>query len=252
MPSSSLDDDLRVEMGEEQGRLWRALRFIIIVMIFYIGMLYLDYEHQTILMMIGIGGFLLWIVYMIFVIIVLKCPTEKADDDVEEQCLTRNDEETSTLTSIPQKIRSCQDEINTGESPQDGIYEIVYNATFFRRSFRTQATLHLTFQRNKCNSGWSISGHSESSAGSRPISEGFVNAKGQMYWTIHEKRNIICIYRGVFDLSSNSMFGGDFHSSTNKGANGSIVRLALVNPFGSSNKKSMEMVSLQADISQII
>jgi len=235
-------EHLEVSSDAERNRLWRTVRFVLAVMIFYVVMLFLDYEHETILLIVGAVCFLLWMLYMLVMIIVTICAKWSPVDlaDTEDQILTSNEMTTSagglSSTSLaddlysvpfaktPQFIRSNLDPVTPGVSPVDGWYDIVYNAIFFGKTLRSQARLQLSFQ--STSSGWAISGSSETASGSRALSEGFVNSIGQVYWIIDDDKEQPCIYRGVMDIEASSMWDGEFQSVNGESrARGRIVRL---------------------------
>lgn len=236
-------EHLEVSSDAERNRLWRTFRFMLAVMILYVVMVFLDYEHETILLVVGAGCFLLWVLYMLAVILIMVCADLSSTNlaDTEEQGLTTNEMATQAdglsstrladdLYSVPfaktgQFIRSNLDPATAGMSPADGWYDIVYNAIFFGKTLRSQARLQLSFQ--STSNGWSMSGSSETASGSRVLSEGFVNSMGQIYWIINDDREQPCIYRGIMDIETSSMWDGEFQSlggGSNR-AKGRIVRL---------------------------
>lgn len=140
-----------------------------------------------------------------------------------------------------QRIRSCNQLVTPGKSPMNGTYSAVYNAIVFHRTIRSEGKLRLQFHTDhkhdnsnytsNINNGWTITGESVFGSDSRPIEDGFVNAKGEMYWKVGST-----IYRGVLDLNSSCLFDGEFMpaSSTAKSImtavkppHGRIVRLEL-------------------------
>lgn len=272
----SVIEDIRVdnEELEEQGQLRRALRFICTFFVLYTILLFLNYEHQTILVFLVVGIFVAWILYMLIVIVILGICV-KSQDVPEERGLTYDmpdDEEESSSSpssssdllsfdTTPQRIKSVKVQINPGSYPKNGKYEIVYNAVFFGKAIRMQLNLNLEF--TKSDNGWYISGESMSSSSSskannqeRSISEGFVNSLGQMYWIMVDSKNCACIYYGLLDFATNSMFDGEFLTQGNNEARGRIVRLVKMEddddeeeettnwPSTQSTPTSVEMVSL--------
>lgn len=237
----SVSGNLEVLSDGERKRLWRTFRFIFAVMIFYVIMVFFDYEHETILLIVGAVCFLLWMLYMLVIITIMVCADWSSSNlaDAEERGLTSDETTTSVngmsstiaddLYAVPfattsQFIRSNLDPTTPGMSPVDGGYDIVYNAIFFGKTLRSQAKLQLCFQ--STSSGWSISGSSETASGSRAISEGFVNSTGQMYWIINDDRDEPCIYRGIMDIQTSSMWDGEFQSVSDASrAKGRIARL---------------------------
>jgi hypothetical protein len=270
------NDDLSINndegAAEEQARLWRLFRFVMALMAFYLLLIFLDYEHETILMILGAGCFMLWILYMLCMIILLGCSSSQPLE-AEERGLTMNNQEEDhpasssdvfsfSFAKTPRQIRSYPDPITPGVSPSNGYYEIVYNAIVFGKTVRSQGKLKLQFEAEK--NGWSISGSSETVSGSRTISEGFVNSIGHMYWIINEGGEDRCMYRGVFEISSSTMWGGDFQSTGgNTKANGRIVRLEKINddgmidssiasPKNSSQTQLVEMVTLTEERNEFV
>ncbi|CAJ1959624.1 unnamed protein product [Cylindrotheca closterium] len=237
----SISGNLEVSSDGERNRLWRTFRFILAIMIFYVVMLFFDYEHETILLIVGAACFLFWLLYMLVIITMMVCADWSSPNmqGAEEQGLTNNETTTPVnglsptnvddLCSVPfattsQYIRSNLDITTPGMYPVDGGYNIVYNAIFFGKTLRSQARLQLYFQRT--SNGWSISGSSETASGSRDISEGFVNSIGQMYWIIDDDREEPCIYRGIMDIQTSIMCDGEFQSASDTSrAKGRIVRL---------------------------
>eukprot|EP00980_Cylindrotheca_fusiformis_P007462 scaffold1538_cov109-Cylindrotheca_fusiformis.AAC.4 len=260
------------EAYRQNDRLWRLFRFMMGVLAFYSLLLFLDYEHDTILMILGIGCFLLWIMYMLVVVFLLGC-NSSVPLEAEERGLTIVEQAEDSLTSssdafpfsfaeTPQQIRSCQEPTIPGESPKSGAYEIVYNAVVFGRSVRSQGKLILQFHAEP--NGWSITGSNETVSGSRPIAEGFLNSIGQMYWIISEAVDP-CVYRGIFEMSTCTMFDGEFQSiGDHSNANGWIARLeklsdeggvatrSTVSPTSSPETKMMEMVNISKEQDSVV
>lgn len=270
--SVNTDDELSVNTNEEAARLWRFFRFMMALMAFYLMLIFLDYEHANILMILGAGCFIFWMLYMLGMIILLVCSSSQPLE-AEERGLTMNDQEEDHQSSssdvfsfsfakTPREIRSYPDPTTPGVSPSSGYYEIVYNAIVFSKTVRSQCKLNLHFEAEK--NGWSISGSSETGSGSRTISEGFVNSIGHMYWIINEGGEDRCTYRGVFEISSGTMCDGDFQSTGGKTkANGRIVRLEKINddgmldssiasPKNSSQAKLVEMVTLSEERNELV
>lgn len=244
MPADGITVNNSRDADVEKARLWRLFRFMLGVMAFYLLLVFFDYEHETILLILGAACFMIWVLYMFIVVILLGCGSSEPLE-AEERGLTMNDQggennESSSSDVFPfsfartsQQIRSVQDPITPGTSPSDGHYEIVYNAIVFGKTVRSQGKLILHFKDE--NNGWSISGSSESISGSRLISEGFVNSMGQMYWIVDEGSGDPCMYRGVFEIASYALWDGDFQSvGSSTRANGRIVRLQKINDDGTA------------------
>ena len=154
-----------------------------------------------------------------------------------------------SFQDTPEYVQSCGEEIGTShqaKQPKSGTYKVVFNAVFFGKSIRSESHMQLTFQRSdkhkskrRRNNGWIITGNSISGStgefhSQRPV-DGFVNVRGEMYWKLghdsaenNDDENITKnldngIYRGWFDMRTNSMFDGDFQAGN--APPGRIVRM---------------------------
>jgi hypothetical protein len=200
------------------------------------------------------------------------------------------DETPLQIRSCLQEISSGTHESDSSSSPpppsspRNGRYKIICVAVYFGKQIRTEATLLLTFTKQLTSSssssssnnniarppyyhnprycnGWQVTGkssgmrertasNSSSKYDSGIISDGFLNAKGEMYWIfgnpkwcsnhIHDededdnndddedngRRNALdsCMYRGCFEFDSNRLCEGDFQAG-GTAPRGRIVRM---------------------------
>ena len=172
-----------------------------------------------------------------------------------------------SFSDTPSYILSCPEELSSmAMQPKSGIYKVIYNAVYFGKSIRSESYLQLEFtpaftNNDNKNRGWTISGSiaADSSKNHRIISAGFLNARGQLFWSFQQEDNnnnnnnndgnkssdafLAGIYRGNFDVSTNRMSDGDFQAGN--APPGRIVRLERVGdlpaPAATTN---LEMVSL--------
>jgi hypothetical protein len=237
----------------------RFLRCMLIALVFWIVMLYFSAHHENGLV---IGGFVIlgmWLIYMLTCICGSLCcmfqqgrhsvvPT--IDEDAEDAGLTRDldlfDEDESfpyEMAETPQRIRECEHTITPGVGPTNGTYAAVYSAVYFNKSVRSEGNLHLEFSPTHDN-GWTVQGESSFGKVQRVVLEGFVNAKGEMYWKTPQ-----AIHRGNLDFSRSCMWDGEF-TPAKKGPNGRIVRLELSKAefYSSDTSSSVEMVNFSSSI----
>jgi hypothetical protein len=286
-------------MMEERERLYRSIKCALVMLAFWLLILWLLYEHDNKVVTILLSLFAAVVLYMVASIgffLVSTWSTDATTASIEEEYeLTEQEEQQSTLMAdgpigntnvdtsavvagvfaypfdqTSRRIRSCQEFASPSHAPQDGTYKIVYAAIVFGKQIRSEGHMHLSFiplKRDSLhNTGWVIQGWSE--FGKRPakILEGFVNAKGYIYWalpllsspspspSVSEKETKIkrltkaTIYRGKWDLATQSWEDGEFQSiqespntSTESGGvyEGRIVRMEL-QTIGSGGTRRME------------
>ena len=210
----------------------RLLRFMVAILVFWLFVLLLEEEHEYVVAKAFLAAFfiwlILWLIHKCVFIFCFLCPSSvsaseeegvgaltTAEQDDEEEHFPFEFEETSA------RLRDCPEPIPM-QGPTNGVYTAIYTAYFFGKALRSQGKLQLTFNEEKDN-GWTVQGKSIFGKDCNEIQEGFVNAKGQMYYVTSNG----CIYRGVLDFASSTMFDGEFKSWKTKGANGRIVRLEL-------------------------
>eukprot|EP00934_Nitzschia_sp_Nitz4_P008175 Nitzschia sp. Nitz4//scaffold82_size85912//25315//26166//NITZ4_005134-RA/size85912-processed-gene-0.96-mRNA-1//1//CDS//3329558814//8165//frame0 len=255
-------------LDDETERLRRICKVLVMLIVFWFVMLYLLTHHDDRLVTLGLVLLGLWMLYMCFWIVTYCCldiqqnrlrqqvgeegdissPDQTAD--VEVRGLTETEAREEGCMAFPievsaQRIRQCSQPRPSGVSPTNGTYSFVYSAMVFHKTIRSEGTLELKFQR--VPNGWEVTGSSIFSRDRKPISEGFVNSIGEMYWKTSET-----VYRGMFDLENSNMFNGEFLAPTPGGVEapapqqiGRIVRLELLK--GSYYSGSLEMVTLFKD-----
>lgn len=172
---------------------------------------------------------------------------DNGDDDTYFQ---QNHTFHCSFDETPKYIKSCSKSISTTKVPKDGLYDTIFSAVFFGKPLRTEGKLYLTFQPHttttmlskstnnnlrdennnttkiKFQNGWQIHGKSIfRGVQAKSLVDGFVNAKGEIYWITENIKNPI-VHRGLLNLSTCQLFDGEFSSSTGKHS-GRIVRLEL-------------------------
>jgi hypothetical protein len=213
----------------------RLIRWVFLLLIFWIIILWLTEHHDDRLALCLLGFLLLWLLYMLFYICCMLCSVRALaarssqprdglllrDNDDDDDDDIRDDDEDQLLKydfdDTPTKIRDCDQLITPNMAPKNGIYTVVYSAIYFGKAMRSEAKITLDFQETK--TGWEITGKADFKT-KAAIEKGFINPKGEMYWETHD-----CMYRGVLDFESSTMFDGEFLSST--GSRGRVVRLEL-------------------------
>lgn len=310
-------DAKHTTLVEERRRLLRAVKCSLLLMLFWLLILWLLYEHDNKLVIALISLFSLVVLSLAGAVcyLLLVPPTKSAstygdDANDEEYELTEQEAQKSTLVKTsssnnkdgnnnnhtsaegvfsfsfdqtPHRIRQCNDYAVSSDAPQDGTYKIVYTAIVFGKQIRSEGYLQLAFVPNSSstnpllnnNTGWEIHGTSLFGKGHRQasIQEGFVNAKGHIYWVLtqqltssttvgnnindndndnkkinssnRELRNVT-VYRGKWHLTNRVWEDGDFQSilssseevnATGAGRHeGRIVRMELQSPSTSTDR----------------
>jgi hypothetical protein len=233
-------------------RLFRTMLCTMFMLVFWLVVIWLLYEHDNKLVIILLCFLWLMMIYILasicFIIFITNQFTQTDTENDENECeMTEQEEQQSTLMDslgskvdtqsglfaypfdhTPNRIRECQDFANPNNSPSHGTYKIVCNAIAFGKQLRSEGTLHLTFtpfgKDRLHNTGWEIKGSSVFGNRAVTISDGFVNAKGHIYWTIpflctkqNERRNKqplkeVTIYRGKWDFDNKHWEDGEFQS----------------------------------------
>jgi hypothetical protein len=214
---------------------WRLIQFVFLMITLLLVILWLTEHHDVGWALFLIGVIALWTLYMMVQICCilrslhnLAVPTqprdgllirdddycddsdEIRDDDGNEDELLRFD-----FDETPTQIRDCHQARVHNLAPKNGPYTVVYAALYFGKAMRSEAKMTLDFK-EKIN-GWEITGRTDFKT-TAIIEDGFVNARGEMYWVTKD-----CLYRGVLDIATSTMFDGEFLSST--GNRGRVVRL---------------------------
>ena len=226
-------------------------QFILAMTVFFFLVLFSDMKNGSpflILLTVLFGAYLLYmlgsLIMSIFIQNQLLQPGILTEGDTNAYHNNEQEEEEEqeerwqsyTFEETPHQIRKCPAKVGFSH-PTNGLYKIVYSAIYFGKTIRTEAQLDLKFLPNKNGNGWEIRGtslsgnHKASNEANRVVSEGFVNARGEMYWKLAnadevEREEMICIYRGLLDFQSDSMFDGEFEGL--KVPRGRIVRMELM------------------------
>lgn len=222
-------------------------------------MLYFIAHDDKDFIIAGIVLLVLWVVYMCACICGNVCFHFQDRGGISNSTNTAGDEEASltaaggaspeggstafpyTFAETPKRIRACSKMVVPGKSPTNGTYTAVFSAIFFNKAVRSEGKLRLEFLPTHDN-GWTIQGESNFGKISHALKDGFVNAKGEMYWRTGDS-----IHRGVLNFVSSSMFDGELIAggkrflSTKSAPVGRIVRLELER--ASFYSSSVEMVS---------
>jgi hypothetical protein len=233
-------------LDDERQSLLRFLKFLAGLIVFFGSIFFLGFENIHYAFLLFFLVIVLFFANMIHG--VLKNPRYDAlqniltdeelahmhKDDSEEEHATTGSERMAqySLEDTPKIVRSCQEEI-TILRPKSGRYSVVYNAVYFGKSIRSESDLHLHFEEAKARNGWEISGSvvsggQNSAKIERPIEEGFLNTRGEMYWTLSNPNKDASqegIYRGCFDLRSSALYDGEFRAGSSPP--GRIVRMEL-------------------------
>mmetsp|Transcript_4504 Transcript_4504/g.13016 ORF Transcript_4504/g.13016 Transcript_4504/m.13016 type:complete len:269 (-) Transcript_4504:61-867(-) len=245
---------------EEIARLRRFLRGMALLLLFWFAMLYFLVHHDNGIVIAGIVILCLWVLYMWTCIVYIRFQERRQKEDAiveeEEAALTTKRAILSDTSdaSFPypieetgKRIRQCSIPVTLGRQPTDGTYTAVLSAVYFGKAMRSEGKLRLKFL-PLGDKGWSIQGESDFGAVAYPIDDGFLNAKGEMYWKTRDSE-----HRGIFDISSSSMFDGEFIASRSvttpeNQPMGRIVRLELAAAsFYSGTNSDIEMVTFGAD-----
>ncbi|CAB9497832.1 expressed unknown protein [Seminavis robusta] len=239
----------------------RFAKFLGGLMVFVLIMFMLQWEHDSALFLVGMVVLLLALMYMIGSMVYTICvvnPRHNLANILTEEELGQMDHSTShheddeiqdgegvgrmavfSFEETPPVVRACREDIRylpgNAAKPTNGIYHIVYNCIFFGKSIRSESKLQLQFEaETKNHSGWEVrgivvTGTNQGVSMQRPISEGFVNGRGEMYWTYvshANESNAGGIYRGILNFRSNTMYEGEFKAGA--APTGRIVRMELV------------------------
>jgi hypothetical protein len=249
---NTLEETRQRNHRDEVQFYWRMTRCFVLLAIFCISVLVLKEHHEDAFVMVALTLLGLWLLYTICYICCHLCccccgsttisPQRQRPSaaDITTGLMTTTtidfhhdedyeDEEDCSTTFLaydidetPTKIRECQQEITVSASPTNGTYNVVFSAIYFGKALRTEGQLELQFEKEE-NRGWNLKGWSIFKDQQKAeIQEGFVNAKGQLYWISTAKT----IYRGVLDFQSNTLFDGEFLSESGS-PHGRIVRLEL-------------------------
>ncbi|KAG7350503.1 hypothetical protein IV203_009863 [Nitzschia inconspicua] len=273
--------------AEERDRVFRIARCAVFMLFFWLIILWLLYEHDNKLVIILISLFSVVVLYFLGLLcsVVFMSSSTYTPPDIEDEdggdCyeMTEQDEHHSILVdsscnrggdvdesstvgvfSYPfgetrRRIRNCPDFASTLATPKDGTYKIVCTAIIFGKQIRTEGYLHLTFLASSKDplktTGWEVEGSCTFGKRQSTIQEGFVNAKGHIYWVLPlqsaPKRGVrttnddeltnVTVYRGKWDPHNNQSWeDGEFQSlqevvtaTTRSGGSheGRIVRLEL-------------------------
>jgi hypothetical protein len=263
------DDNLeirRLQQQEEVESNRRIIRFMIILLVFWFAMLYFIANRDDALVIAGVVIMCLWIIYMcicIFGSYYLRFrdgwreQEALGDEDrgltvaasKNEESLTDDEtEDQSALFQYPfeetlGRIKACPYHVSPGLAPTNGVYSAVFSSIFMGKAIRNEGKIRMEFFQTRDN-GWTVEGESIFSGKRFAVEDGFVNARGEMYWKTGST-----IHRGNMDLSTSSMFDGEFIATetqlltaNTKPPSGRIVRLELAT--ASFYSSSMEMVSI--------
>lgn len=251
------------QQREAEKRLyWRFGQFLFLMGIFWSIIFFAEIEHDNTLLILGMIGFGLWLVYMLVTIVISVCTLSSSRHDRLDNILTQeelqdvyyddDDEDEGegdqrlwnwSMKETPHRIRTCYEEIGATlaqNGPTNGLYKIVYTATYFGKNIRSESQMQFTFVLDtKNNNGWDVNGTTVSAIQNaapqttRAISEGFINARGEMYWIIDDSNNrrdngtsAKGIYRGNFDFKTNSLVDGEFQAGD--APRGRIVSMELI------------------------
>lgn len=263
----------RKQNEEELDRYRRFLKLMFLLLLFWFVMLYFIVHHDLGLIIAGIVILAIWIFYMcmcIFGNLFLRFRERRrqrkrrrqipSEDDGEQDGFHDEEEGLTGMSSMvdrlnggggdnqafsfpfgetAKRIKSCREPTVPGRGPTNGTYTAVFSAVYFNRVMRSEGKLQLEFYKHAEN-GWKIQGESNFGKDSRVIREGFVNAKGEMYWKVGNT-----IHRGILDFASSCMFDGEFVPKGDEGPVGRIVRIELAK--AAFYTSSVEMVSFTTD-----
>ncbi|KAG7357368.1 hypothetical protein IV203_002056 [Nitzschia inconspicua] len=284
--------------AEERDRVFRIARCAVLMLFFWLIILWLLYERDNKLVIILISLFSAVVLYFLGLLcsVVLMSPSSSTPPDIEDggesyemteqnehhsiliasSCNRGGDvDESSTggVFSYPfgetrRRIRNCQDFASSHNAPKDGTYRIVCTAIIFGKQIRSEGYLHLTFLASSKdpskNTGWEVEGSCIFGKRQSTIQEGFVNAKGHIYWVLplqiapkHGVRTTnddeltnVTVYRGKWDPHNvQSWEDGEFQSlqevvtttTTRSGGSheGRIVRLELQQAAATTSDSDM-------------
>jgi hypothetical protein len=251
LASSDHDDSLEETRQSYRAEIqfyWRMARCFVLLAIFWIFVLVLKEHHEDAFVMVTLTLLGLWLLYTSCYICCHLCgcwcgiSPQQRPPSADTMGLTtttttttidfHDDEEDGTtffaydIDETPTKIRECQQEITVSDSPTNGIYNVVFSAIYFGKALRSEGQFELQFETDSNSRGWNLKGWSLfKERRQAEIQEGFVNAKGELYWISAEKT----IYRGVLDFQSNTFFDGEFLAASGS-PRGRIVRLELIVP----------------------
>jgi hypothetical protein len=203
----------------------RLIRIMMIMLVFWLLIFFLSEYNENVMVIACLAIFCLWLIYNCVLISCIVCPASASSSEEVVEPLTAGSEEDDDdepfpyeFEETPVRIRNCLEPI-PAEGPTNGVYTAVYSAIYYGKALRSEGQLELKFQEKE--NGWNIQGESIFGHDCTPIQEAFVNAKGEMYYMTSNG----CIYRGILDFSSSTLFDGEFQSKTGPG--GRIVRLEL-------------------------
>jgi hypothetical protein len=236
----------------ERERLFRTIYCTMFMFAFWLVFLWLLREHDNKIVMILLCLFSMMMIYILgsicFIVLVSKPFSQKdIENDEDGYEMTEQEEQQSTFMDTtnsdvdtesglfafpfgltPNRIRACLEFANPDDAPSNGSYKIVCNAVAFGKQIRSEGTLHLTFtpfgKDRLHNTGWEIKGSSVFGKRTAMILDGFVNAKGHLYWTtpLLAAKQIdsrskwplkgVTIYRGKWDLNNQLWEDGEFQS----------------------------------------
>lgn len=236
----------------EQQFYRRFFKFLLVVTCFFGVVFFSELQHSRVLFFVGIAGFGVYLLYMIgllaYTVFVVNPRNDLShiltqaeltgidhnDSDEEQEAISAERMAMCPLEETPQLVRSCRQEV-TYYRPKSGRYSVVYNAVYFGKSIRSESELQLKFEESSTSNGWEITGTILSgskrtdSQTKRSIAEGFINARGEMYWKLANPRNDTHLdgtYRGLYDFRSSALYDGDFCAGA--APPGRIVRMELL------------------------
>ena len=251
-PTDDIDPVGEARLEAEKQFYSRFFKFFLGLMCFFAFMFFTELEHDSALFFVGIVVFGLFLAYMIgalaYTMFVVNPRNDISNILTEEELADMHhdsEEEEEDVEKIasqlaeypledsPRLIRACKEEVVYYNRPKNGRYSVVYNCCYFGKTIRSESQLLLRFQESSKLNGWEItgviiSGQKEKTQTKRPLSEGFINARGEMYWTLanpQKETNVEGIYRGCYDFRATTMYDGEFQAGS--APRGRIVRLEL-------------------------
>jgi hypothetical protein len=259
-PDHDIMEEIRQQYRAEEQFYWRMIRCMVLLAIFSISILVLKEHHEDAFVIVALTLLGLWLLYASCYISCHLCcssnsPQRPASSDTAGLTsttpnFTDEDEEDSTtffaydIDETPTKIRECQQEITTSKSPTNGTYNVVFSAIYFGKALRSEGQLELQFEKDeRSNRGWNLKGWSIFKERQLEIREGYVNAKGEVYWITETT-----IYRGGLDFQSSTLFDGEFVSESGS-PRGRIVRLELshvaIEPLTKPSNRKLSRTTLE-------
>jgi hypothetical protein len=246
MTNTDPSEDNGLTQGQREMQFYcRLLRFMSMMVVFWFLILLLSEYNENVMVIACLAIFCLWLIYNCVLICCIVCPTSASSSEEDVGALTTRVEDDDEpfpyeFEESPVRIRNCPEPTPT-EGPTNGVYTAVYSALYFGKALRSEGQLELQFQEK--HNGWNIQGESIFGHDCTQIQEGFVNAKGEMYYMTSSG----CIYRGILDFSSSTLFDGEFQSKT--GPRGRIVRLELSKAqFYSSSVEMIEFSKTEQEM----